>query len=52
VEEEHIKDEHQASTLRDSAEEAIEDARSHEGVKGRSSCTPRGCGCSENEEIE
>jgi hypothetical protein len=52
VEEEHIKDEHQASALRDSAEEAIQDAGSHEGFEGRGSCTPRGCGCSEDEEIE
>lgn len=52
VEEEHVKDEHETSTLGDSAEEAVENASCHEGVKRRCCCAPCCCGRGNDKEVE
>lgn len=50
MKEEHVLDEHQASTLTDGREEAIEDSRSHERLEGLGCSTPYGSRNSDDEE--
>jgi hypothetical protein len=52
VKEEHVEDEHQSPTLRDSAEEPVQDTRSHEGFKCCRCCAPCRSGGSDGEKVE
>lgn len=49
VEEEHVLDEHEPASLRDGAEEAVEDARRHERFETAGRGTPR-CRCGGDDE--
>lgn len=52
MKEEHVKDEHETTTLSDGTEEAVQDTGGHEALKGSCCCTPRCGSSSKDEEVE